>query len=230
MANWLKISLIITGIGLILSAGFVYTSFFGTPWGKYFTAKKLHAQVEEKYDIQVEISDRYYNFKDGKYGARFTVLDGEYKGLTFSGESYSSQTLYDYYPEAVWKKQLSDEVSPTLNQLFPNPEFIAIDGVYGIGQDLQIEKDIPHFTEIESRFFIAVHLTKEWSEKTEAETIEKTYRLVSLLQEKDIQNVEVTIYFEVLDDSKHMNFINIPATELNNIKQKEDIKKYIKHN
>ena len=62
-----------------------YVSFNGVPWKKNTVAQELEKHVENKYNIHVEVVEKYYNFKDGSYGAKFKV-DGEQGEFTFNSD------------------------------------------------------------------------------------------------------------------------------------------------
>lgn len=112
-----KYLLTFCGIFVIFVIFYIYASFNGLPWKKESVAKKLESYVEEKYGIEVELKEKFYNFKDGSYGAKFVLKDND--KITFLVYQYHTGTLSDEYPEAVWSKEVLDDVTPVLKQSFP---------------------------------------------------------------------------------------------------------------
>lgn len=72
-----KIVIFILGIitGILL---FFVNSFYGNPISKYFAEKNGQEYVEENYeDLDLEINDVFYSFKDGYYHLRFQDKNSE---------------------------------------------------------------------------------------------------------------------------------------------------------
>ena len=106
--------IIIVTLSIILAAvvvfiGYGYVSFNGVPWKKNTVARELEKHVENKYNIHVEVVEKYYNFKDGSYGAEFKV-DGGHGEFTFNSDKLRDGKYSDYYIEALWQSQLKKEV------------------------------------------------------------------------------------------------------------------------
>lgn len=87
---------------------------------KTSTAKELETYVEKKYNIQVDLVNSSYNFKEGNYGATFALNDNP--KISFNAMKLKNGEIQDYYPEAVWVDEAQNDIYPLLKKhslLFP---------------------------------------------------------------------------------------------------------------
>ena len=111
---------IISYIGLaaiILFVGYLYISFNGVPWRKAQVAQEIEKHVEKKYNTDVEVVDKYYNFKFGNYGATFKAQVDNTEFI-FETEKTNSGKYLDYYVEALWASQLKADSEAIIKQSF----------------------------------------------------------------------------------------------------------------
>lgn len=202
----------------------VYSVFFGLPWKKASTAKKLETYVEEKYDIQVAKKETYYNFKNNSYGAKFVSKTPH--SVTFLAETNGEQFI-DYYPEAVWKRQLSNDIKPEIQKVFSHIENITIEGTYGLGEELGIQQKIPAYQSVNGEFIVLIHLTNKWDREVEEKVIDSTYQLVQVLQEKEINNVSIHVQGKESKEGETAPYIDIPSKKIRTIQEKSDIETYV---
>lgn len=223
-----KYLLIFCGIFVIFVICYFYASFYGLPWKKDSVAKKLESYVEEKYDIQVELVEKYYDFKGGSYGAKFVLKDND--KITFSAYQYHTGILSDEYPEAFWSQEVMDDVTPVLKQSFPTlnvKDYYAIP-VYGMGDELVEGKEIPSYKEVNTEIVFAVAFSDKWTKETEETLIKESYEFITSLQEKGIKNLGVTFFLEKESEEGVGYFtIAVDGNEFNQIKTEEDVRKYI---
>lgn len=80
---------------ILLSIGFIGNAFNGNPVSKYFAKNEYKEYVKETYpNTDFEVSEAFYNFKDGKYGARIV---SESKGLNFRIDRRYNDVINDEY-------------------------------------------------------------------------------------------------------------------------------------
>ncbi|MGY3716266.1 YfjL-like protein [Sutcliffiella cohnii] len=227
MKRFIRIFLITTSIIGISFIVFGYTLFNGLPWKKHTVASELEAYVEEKYDIEVKVKEKTYNFKDGNYGIIASLQNQP--NITFSAEKLSSRkdVIFDYYPEAIWVEEINSELAPILNENYPK-DFIFIDAVYGSGQEMNMKKQIVSYKVVPHPFFVHINVDEPISE----EHIKNYYEIVKFLQERKISNIELSMGFsteEMKDSSQKPTFttIRIEAHNINSIQKKEDVYNFI---
>ena len=231
MKKLIKVTLGIISAAVIAFGGFGYVSFNGVPWEKVKVSQELEKHVENKYNINVEVVDKYYNFKDGSYGAMFKV-HGDQREFTFNSHKVSNGEYWDYYVEELWKSQLNKESYPIIKRSFESLPIESYDYffIYGIADELQIESnDIPNYKKVNSKLDLVLRLQDYWSEETKKKGINETYMLIQELKKKDIDNIGLAIYYKEGSDEQekeHFYGISFEAGDLKMVHTKEDIEKY----
>ena len=226
-----KITLGIVLAAMISSGGFVYASFNGVPWKKVQVAQELEKHVEKRYNTDVEVVDKYYNFKDGSYGATFKVQEDK-KEFTFAAEKTGSGNYLDYYVEELWTSQLKEDSEPIIKQSFKNLPIESYDYIfiYGIADELQIKNDnIPNYKNVNSKLDLVLRLQDYWSEETKKKGINETYTLIQELKKRGIDNIGLIIYYKERSneqDKGHFYGISFEAEDLKMVHTKEDVEKY----
>ena len=230
-----KTTIIFLSIGLaaiITFAGFIYISFNGVPWKKTQVAQELEQYIEKKYNTDVEVVEKYYNFKDGSYAATFK---GQVDNIefTFNTEKTSSGNYSDYYVEGLWASQLRADSEPIIKQYFNSLSIESTDYhfIYGIADVLKIQSnDIPNYKTVNSDLSLVLHLNDYFSEDTKNKGISETYTLIQQLKMKGIDNIGVFINYKMTEEEIKMgrNYrIFIEPGELKNIQTEEDIENYL---
>lgn len=198
----------------------------GLPWKKEKVAMELKQYVEEKYDIEVELEESYYNFKDKSYGATF-VLKNE-QSISFSAEKNRSGELDDYYPEAVWVNEVKNDVTPILKQSFPSfsIEDFLVNSVYGMGDELVKGKEIPSYKDVYTGTSINAYFRDNWTNETEQKLLKESYAFISSLKEKGVRNIDLNLYLKEKNDGDVNFVISIKGQDFNKIESEEDLKKF----
>ena len=218
-------------IFFILGVGvFFYTAFNGTPWKKASTAKQLEAYVENKYAIDVSVKEKFFNFKGSNYGATF-ILD-ENPNLSFTAEKITNGTVQDYYPEAVWVQEASEDVEPVLNKSFPSFSIrtSSINPVYGMGSEHNVKENVPSYKEVYTAIDLGVHFNEPWTKENEELILKESFEFISSLQQSGVKNFGIRLYFQdkEVEDEKTKTFsISIEGKDLTSIEREEELKKYI---
>ena len=225
-----KIILLAVLLLIVAFVLFIYVSFYGLPWEKTQVSKELKQYVEEKYDIKVDIKESYFNFKFDNYGTIFTLKDD--KEFSFSAEKQRDNTLQDYYPEAVWEKEVKGDLVPLIDSSFDSlsVDRYGVNPVYGIGNLEDIKKDVPSYKNIQTGINVVIHFKEERSSKTEEALIKEVVSFIQKVNEKEIKNIELTFYLkeqELEDKKPETLYITIPSDKLYSIKTEDDVKKYI---
>ena len=198
---------------------------------KVKVSQELEKHVENKYNINVEVVDKYYNFKDGSYGATFKV-HGDQGEFTFNSDKVSSGKYLDYYVEELWKSQLKKESDPIIKRSFKSLPIESYDYffIYGIADELQIKSDnIPNYKKVNSKLDLVLRLQDYWSEETKKKGINETYTLIQELKKKGIDNIGLIIYYKERSDEQekgHFYGISFEAGDLKMVHTKEDVEKY----
>ena len=227
-----KIILCIVSATMIAFGGFVYVSFNGLPWKKVQVAQELEKHVEKKYNTDIQIVDKYYNFKDGSYAATFKVQEDK-KEFTFATGKTSSGNYLDYYVEELWASQLKKESYPIIKRSFKSLPIESYDYsfIYGIADELQIKSDnIPNYKKVNSELNLVLRLQDYWSEETKKKGINETYTLIQELKKQGIDNIGLIIdYKERAEEQEkgHIYRIFFEAGDLKKVHTQEDVEKYL---
>ena len=227
-----KITLGIVSAAIISFGGFVYTSFNGVPWKKVQVAQELEKHVEKKYNTEVEVVDKYYNFKDGSYAATFKVQEDK-KEFTFDTEKTGSGNYLDYYVEELWKSQLKEDSEPIIKQCYKSLPIESYDYIfiYGIADELQIRSDnIPNYKKVNSELDLVLRLKDYWNEETKKKGINETYTLIQELKKKGIDNIGLTIYYKERAEEQekgHFYGISFEPGDLKKVHTQENVEKYL---
>lgn len=208
----------------------LYPTFYGTPWEKASSAQELKQAVEHKYDIEVDLKETNYNFKDGRYVSTFSLQGDD--SLTFEAEKSPGGSMSDYYPEAVWVKEAKKDVYPVLKESFSplSIELYSLDSVYGVGSDMNIKKNIPSYKDVDTGVDIGIHFKDKWTKKNEDILVKETLAFVRALQKKGVANLGVRLYLQdKLNDGKgDATFsISIENSDFAKVKTEADIKRKI---
>lgn len=225
-----KIFLILFVLVIISIGGWLYTSFYGLPWKKSSTAKELETYVENKYDIQVNLVESSYSFKDSNYGATFELHDNP--RIVFSALKLKNGEVLDYYAEALWVDEAENDVYPILKKSFPtlSIESYNMSPVYGVSFDLGEKKEIPSYKDIRTGMSLGVHFNDKWTKENEDVLVKEAYHFISMLQENGVENIEIYLYLKdkEKEEKRTETFsIHIEGKDLQNIHSEEDVRKYI---
>ncbi|MFB5281030.1 hypothetical protein [Peribacillus sp. Hz7] len=227
-----KVTLGIVSAAMIVFGGFVYVSFNGVPWKKVAVSQELEKHVENKYNINVEVVDKYYNYKDGSYGAAFKVHRDQ-EEFTFNSDKAGNGEYLDYYVEELWTSQLKKESYPIIKRSFKSLPIESYDYmfIYGIADELQIKSDnIPDYKKVNSELDLVLRLQDYWSEETKKRGIHETYTLIQELKKQGIDNIGLIIdYKERAEEQEkgHIYRIFFEAGDLKKVHEQEDIEKYL---
>ena len=213
----------------ICVVGFFYVSFFGLPWKKVTVAKELEQYIEKKYAIDVDVKDRYYNFKDGSYGAIFVETTQQ---IDFTVEKISNDDILDYYAEAVWVEQVTVDTAPIIEKSFPSftVKEPYISPVYGIGNDLTVTKDIPNYRDVNTMVSLILRFEETRTKQTEEVLVTELFAFIQALQQVGIENVGITVYLdeEESPERKPKTFsISFEGHDLKNIHSEQQLQKFI---
>ena len=113
MNKTIKIILLIVFTGIIGIGFYAYTSFNGVPWKKAQVAKELERYIENQYNTDVEVVDKFYNFKFDHYGADFKGTHDESEFIFRAAKTFRG--INDYYIEGLWEWQLREVAEPIVH-------------------------------------------------------------------------------------------------------------------
>lgn len=212
----------ILAAGAVAVGGYLYTSLKGVPWKESSAAKDLQEYVEKKYNIKTKIKDTFYNFKDEHYGVR--LCEKGKKGLVFSAET-DGEKMMDFYPEGVWEWQLENELNPIVKQHITNTKSYQATAVYGMGYEQN--GVVPHYKTVKEGIGYTVHLQAEWSSKQEEKVVHELFHVTKMMKEKGMKYIEFVVYFKEKENESVGKRIEILPGEIENIQNREDIRKYI---
>jgi hypothetical protein len=157
MSTNVRVILIVFCTVVIVLVLFVYASFFGLPWKKWYVGGKINTYLENKYGEEFIIQERFYNFKDGSYGIKVSPQNNY--DLTFSAwEGYGNYNLIDYYAEAIWERQASEDFTKLVNDIYPNYQRIFASVAYGEGMEFVKEPPIPNYADTPALMTLGVNL------------------------------------------------------------------------
>ncbi|EKN63744.1 hypothetical protein P9E76_03590 [Schinkia azotoformans] len=212
--------LIMCSVVLLSVALFIYVSFSGFPWKKYTVGKEIQAYLDERYDQPFLIKDRLYNFKDGKYGIKATPV--KEADLQFTAwEGYGDYEYIDYYPEAVWEKQVYDDFEEIVNKIYPDHTMYNASTAMGFGNELVKGPEIPSYRDVDVLTSIAIS-TRGSVVGNDSEFA----RMLAILSEikKAEANIEVSFHYYRTTEQK-IEYLHFDRTIINKITTIEDVKK-----
>ncbi|MBM7362068.1 hypothetical protein [Priestia taiwanensis] len=214
---WIGLSSIFV-TAIILYWGWFYVSFNGLPWKKYVIANELKEHVEQKYNIETTIEERYYTFKKPSYGVRLSEK-GKNETFTFTADKVGDELL-DSYLQHVWASQINEDMQPIVEKHMTN-----------------VHKHTAHpSSHIEYNYTGVIPLYKDVNEQLqyhillkkvdEEVTLTQLFHVIDEMKKKDIRNVHLYVGSQTLPPKASFKTLDIPGNELDNIKTKEDILKY----
>ncbi|GGE59192.1 hypothetical protein [Priestia taiwanensis] len=214
----------IVAVGIIAFIGFLYFSFAGLPWKERAIGKEIQEHLDKKYNVKTNIKETFYNFKHGIYGAHI-YIEGEEGNLEFYAEKVTDG-IRDTYGERLWSWQMKNEMGPILKKHVPN--------LGSHGADLQPTTPydgsgiIPHYKDAGQAFFYRIVLDKPWNEVDEQAVHEGLFHVIQEMKDKGINTI--TLYLSpvfVHTKAPDPKNIRIRNTDMEQIKTKEDIAKYV---
>ena len=231
MKKSIKILLFIGVAVIMLFAGYLYTSFNGVPWKKVQVAHELEKHVEKKYNTNVEVVDKYYNFKFSNYGATFKGTEDNIE-FTFDTEKTNSGIYLDYFVEELWASQLKADSEPIIKQSFESLPIESYDYIitYGIADDVLIKSDhVPNYKKVNSDLVLVLRLKGYWSEETKKKGIDETYTFIQELKKHGIENIGLRIYYkEKAEENWNFYGFSLEPGDLKKVETQKDLESYIK--
>lgn len=227
--KWKKAVFIVISIFIIGIAILGYTLFYGIPFKKAIVAKELETHLEEKYEMDFHLQKAHYNFVDGNYNGIFYPEAQE--ELVFLAEKRNRNGgYYDEYPEAIWQTQLTQDLTPIVNQHFDEYEELMVLISGGASYEMQTGKEIPHYKEAPEYIHLVIKSSEKWSLESEKKEAESLYNLIQELQKQNIA-LDISLYFndeEGLNDSEKpfSHEIYVTFRDLANIRSIEDVLEY----
>jgi hypothetical protein len=223
MSKSLKIFLITTTVLVVGIVLFFYIGFAGLPWKKWTVGNQILSYLEEKYEEDFQIEERYYNFKDSSYGIK--VYPTKKPDLVFNAaEGWGNHEFIDFYPESIWEKQADADFRDIVKEIYPTLRNFRAGTVYGEGVELVQGPQIPSYLEAKAFVDVAVMIPEKFRESDE--DFEKMLKLVEYANQKG-GNIHIFIVYEPTeDDSKDTFYINFTNEEIKKIHTIDDVKKY----
>lgn len=224
--KWKKVLFIVLSVFMVGVIFLGYTLFYGVPFKKGIVAKELETHLEEKYGMDFHLQEAQYNFVDGNYSGLFHPESQE--ELVFRAEKWSSNGVYyDDYPEAVWQAQLTQDLTPLVNQHFSEYEELMVLVAGGASQEMQTGKEIPHYKEAGEYTHLVIRSSEKWSLESEQKESENLYNLIQELQKQSVA-LDISLYFndeDGLDDGKKpvTHEIFVPYKDFSGISSTEDV-------
>lgn len=227
MNKTIKIILLIVFTGIIGIGFYAYTSFNGVPWKKAQVAKELERYIEDQYNTDVEVVDKFYDFKFDHYGAEFKGTHDETEFIFRAEKTFRG--INDYYIEGLWEWQLRGDTEAILEEYQDRLDIDFYDYIYnyGIAEELKIDpENIPHYSEVDSQLEIIMHLKDEWNEESRDRDIGEVYSFINELKENGIENIGLMVNSK-MEKGKPTYYISIPPGEFNKIQSPSDLEKYL---
>ncbi len=171
---------------LILSfAIFVYSQFFGTPWGKKQQADNMEKFLEDKYHTNFVIKSIDYNFLSETYQA-YAYPKKSPQLLFFVEQDPDSKTGYsDTYPKVYWDSEQSGSLKARIKELFPTLDESTFKALRIVERGEFFGPHIPTYAEINASQLscsIAVNIHKNWAMVNQDHEKENMIKLRSYLQ------------------------------------------------
>lgn len=223
MSKSLKKFFVVVSIVLFGVFLFFYITFAGFPWKKWYIGNEALAYLEDKYQEEFVIEERYYNFKDAKYSIMAHPLKSP-KLSFIAGEGGTKNEYFDYYPEAVWTRQAESDFKEIVRDIFPNLRRFSVNTVFGEGDKLVYQTKIPDYISAKAFVEILVILPNKFDDSN-AE-YEKMLSLINFVRKKG-GNIHIFIAYEPNEDyAKDTIYFTFSSAEIHKIITNEDVKTY----
>lgn len=208
--------ILMTGIAFIIT---VYLFFQGLPWKKVAVAKELEHYLDKKYEQEFILKEKYYNFKDGRYGGIFYLKNEP--SLEFNAdEGYSENKYEDTFPGVVWAEQLNEDIDAFYKDIYPEIHLFDTDYVIDTKIDMVKGPYIPRYDTVDALLSVSFTINKPF-----ADSDKEWKQHASLLQELQRRSKEIDTSFNYIDDEKKIEtFITCPTKTDGKINTVEDAK------
>lgn len=189
-------------VGLLLVITMAFT---GNPISKALATRTANNYVKKKYpDLNIQMEESYYNFKDGNYGVKY--LDRRSQDIHFTiGTDYLGRLAYDGYERDVLSKwntriRLDREYGVYVERLIKNSldydYYMLLPSTFGNGEkDKDIEKlEIDMILDLENLpldQYISLYIFEE--ERTWERLAEIMVELDELMEENNLHISKYTI-------------------------------------
>ena len=227
MNKTIKIILLIVFTGIIGIGFYAYTSFNGVPWKKAQVAKELERYIEDQYNTDVEVVDKFYNFKFDHYGAEFKGTHDETEFIFRAEKTFRG--INHYYIEGLWEWQLREVAEPIVHDYIERLSIDDYSFLYlgGIAKDLNIQPDdIPHYTELDSQLDLIIHLDYVWDEQNKENGLDGAYSFIKELKNNGVESVNLMIVSQWREEG-HTYTLKVKPGELKNIQTRSDVENYL---
>jgi hypothetical protein len=181
-----KIILASTMIFAIIGC-FIFYFFYGLPWDFISYKNKFDVYLEDKYNKEFMVEEISFNFFHGKTYQAYAYAK-ESPDLTFYvGQNRITREIEDSYHYETWQKQAKEELSPIVEEIFPDHFSYAVQ-IYplnnlSISEESQILNYKGYSTVDIGVSMDDVDITKENRESE----IERAYLLLVSIKEKGIR-------------------------------------------
>jgi hypothetical protein len=105
---------------LLFLCFYVYTGYYGTPWGKNQQALQMKSYLNDKYDQEFVIENTSYNHLSETYQA-FAYPKDQPDLLFIVQQDHDSDERYsDTYPKVYWGSGLAAKIKQQIKRLYPD--------------------------------------------------------------------------------------------------------------
>ncbi|MCP8616146.1 hypothetical protein [Salirhabdus salicampi] len=211
--------ILVFAVVLFSIMGFIFYFFYGTPWDMIAYKSKFETYLEDKYNQDFVIKEISYDFlHGGTYHAY--AFSKNYPEVTFHiGQNPKLNEIDDAYHYEMWRYQAKNEISPIIEDIFPNRINHAVEVKDFIAPHVTENSNVPNFRDIVTlEIGIAMNHTKITKENEETE-MKKAFRLLEALYEKDVNIGHFGISYK-------NKTLQINSSEIKSVNEYVDVKKW----
>jgi hypothetical protein len=205
---------------IVVFGSLFYLMFYGLPWKKLETKRVAVKYLKNQYKQEMIINGIGYNFKSGDYFAEAHTK--EPPSINFLVSIDGNGKITDSYRFELWKNQMTEDIKPFLNKLYPNMlKFEAV--VFPQGEQFVPKSDIPYYKSFASISALTVWI-KEGPDNMEIE-YQKAFELLKYSKEHLEQNKLTTLNIYYNDLTKD---IYLTEKDIESVQSWQDIEITVK--
>jgi hypothetical protein len=223
LKKFLKTLIITIGVMIAVFGSLAYLISNGFPWKQSEIKKVANKYLKNQYKQEMIIDGSGYDFKGGHYYATAHTKEAPSISLFVFDENGEITDTYRY---ELWKSQITADIKPYLNKLYPN--MVNFDAsAYPKGElHFAPKSEIPNYKSLASESEITIWFNNAADYNMENE-YQKAFELLKYTREHLEQNKlnQLTIYYE--EQGKSKNIIDLSENDLESVHSWQDIESIV---
>ncbi|WP_043929808.1 hypothetical protein [Bacillus sp. EB01] len=200
--------------------GFIFFFFYGTPWNMMSYKSEFKRYLENKYNEDFVIKEISYDLLPGGTYHAYAFSKNNPEVTFHVGQDSKLDEIYDSYHHELWNYQARNEITPIIEEIFPNKFNHAAEVMDILTPNVTNSSNVPNYIGVVTlQIGIAMDNT-EITEENEETEMKKVFRLLEALNEKDVNIGHFGIGYQ-------NKTLQLSPSELNSVKNYMDLKKWL---